>query len=58
MILDELSLPHKTAIKALKKIMSGKENPTEMERLLIKLCDVSGDFTDRSAIKELVEYVK
>ena len=58
MILDELSFPHKTAIKALKKIMSAKENPTEMEQMLIKLCDESGDFTDREAIKELVEYVK
>lgn len=58
MIIDELSFPHKAAIKTLKKIMSAKENPTEMERMLIKLCDESGDFTDREAIKELVEYVK
>lgn len=58
MIIEELSLPHKTALIALKKIMSGKENPTEMEKLLIKLCDTSGDFTDKDAIKELIEYVK
>ena len=58
MIIDELSLPHKTAIKALKKLMSSKENPTEMEKLLIDLCDADGDFTDRSAISELVSYVK
>ncbi len=57
MILDELSLPHKTAIKALKKLMSGKENPTEMEKLLVELCDKDGNFTDKSAIKELIEYV-
>lgn len=58
MIIDELSLPHKAAIKTLKKIMQGKENPTEMEQLLIRLCDESGDFTDRNAIKDLVEYIK
>lgn len=58
MIIDELSLPHKTAIKALKKLMSSKENPSEMEQLLVKLCDADGDFTDKEAIYDLVEYVK
>ncbi len=58
MILDELSFPHRTAIKALKKLMSEKENPTEMEKLLIELCDADGDFTDRSAISDLVRYAK
>lgn len=56
MIIEELSLPHKAAIKTLKKIMSGKENPSEMEKLLIKLCDESGDFTDKNAIGELINY--
>ena len=36
MIIDELSFPHKAAIKALKKLMSSKENPTDMEKLLMK----------------------
>ena len=58
MILDELTVVHRTAIKALKKLMSGKENPTEMEKLLIELCDKDGDFSDREAIKELIEYAK
>lgn len=58
MILDELTVVHRTAIKALKKLMSGKENPTEMEKLLIELCDKDGDFSDRESIKELIEYVK
>ncbi len=58
MILDELSLPHRAAIKTLKKIMSAKENPNEMEKMLIRLCEESGDFTDRAAIAELVHYVK
>ena len=58
MIIDELSLPHKAAIKALKKLMSGKENPTEMEKMLIELCDKDGDFTDKSSIYELIEYIK
>ena len=54
MIIEELSLPHRAALKTLKKIMSGKENPTEMEKMLIELCDASGDFSDRAAIAELV----
>lgn len=58
MVVDELSLVHRTAIKTLKKIMSGKENPTEMEKLLVDLCDADGDFTDRSAISDLVNYIK
>lgn len=58
MIIDELSLPHKTAIKALKKIMSGKENPTQMEKMLIELCDKDGDFTDKNAVVPLIEYIK
>ena len=29
-----------------------------MEKLLIELCDTSGDFTDKNAIKDLVEYAK
>lgn len=58
MVLDELSLPHKAALKALKKLMSSKENPTEMEKLLITLCDTDGDFTDKEAIRELVDYIK
>ena len=55
---EELTLPHRAALKALKKIMAGKENPTEMERLLVELCDFNGDLTDRSAIRELVAYAK
>ena len=58
MVIDELSLPHRTALKTLKKIMSGKENPTPMEKMLIDLCDASGDFSDRAAIAELVNYIK
>ncbi len=57
MILDELTPVHRAAIKTLKKIMSAKQNPTEMEKLLIELCDNSGDFTDKNAINELVEYI-
>lgn len=55
---DELSLPHKAALKALKKIMSAKENPTEMEKMLIEFCDFDGDFSDRKCIKELVEFAR
>lgn len=56
MVLDELSVVHKAALKTLKRIMQGKENPTEMEKLLIELCDADGDFTDRESIKELVRW--
>ena len=58
MVMAELSVPHRTAIKMLKKIMSSKENPTEMEQLLIKLCDADGDFTDKAVIDDLVNYAK
>lgn len=58
MIIDELSFPHKTAIKALKKLMSSKENPNDMEKLLIKLCDADGDFTDKETINELISYIR
>ncbi len=58
MILDELSFPHRAAIKALKKFMSSKEKPSDMEKLLIELCDADGDFTNRAAIKELIEYAQ
>ena len=58
MVMSELSLPHRTALKTLKKIMSSKENPTEMEKLLVELCDADGDFTDRLAIGELIQYAK
>ena len=58
MIIEELSLPHRAALKTLKKIMSGKENPTEMEKMLIDLCEASGDFSDKAAIAELIEYAR
>ena len=58
MIIDELTPVHKAAIKTLKKIMSSRQNPTEMEKLLISLCDRSGDFCDRNSINELIEYIK
>ena len=58
--LNPYSSPLQTAeaLKTLKQIMQGKKNPTEMEKLLIELCDTSGDFTDKAAIKELIDYVK
>ncbi len=58
MILSELSLPHRAALKTLKKIMSAKENPTDMEKMLITLCDADGDFSDRKLTDALVAYVK
>lgn len=58
MILKELSIPHKTAIVALKKLMSSKENPTDMEKLLIELCDADGDFSEKDVIYDLIDYIK
>ncbi len=58
MVLSELSLVHRTALKTLKKIMSGKENPSEMEKMLIELCDADGDFSNKDLICELVEYAR
>ena len=58
MVLDELSSVHRTALKTLKKIMSAKKDPTDMEKLLVELCDADGDFTDKAQIKELIDYIK
>ena len=58
MILDELSVVHRTALKSLKKIMLAKKDPTPMEKLLVELCDADGDFCDRNQICDLINYVK
>lgn len=58
MIMDELTLPHKAALKTLSKIMQRKENPTDMEKMLVNLCDVSVDLCDRSFVEKLVNDVK
>ena len=58
MILNELSLVHRTALKSLKKIMSAKENPSEMEKLLIELCDVDKDLCDKGLITDLINYAR
>lgn len=58
MILSELSIPHRAALKTLKKIMQSKENPTEMEKLLVELCDANGDYSDKAAITDLINYVR
>lgn len=58
MILSELSFVHRNAIRALKKLMAGKENPSEMEKLLVELCDADGDFSDPDAIRDLVAYAR
>lgn len=58
MILDELTPVHRAALKTLKKIMSSRKNPTELELLLIELCDADGDFSNKEDIKDLIEYIK
>ena len=58
MKMDELSLVHRAALKSLKKIMSSKKNPSEMEKMLIDLCDADGDFSNKEDIKDLITYIK
>ena len=58
MILSELTPVHRAALKTLKKIMQGRENPTEMEKLLIELCDADGDFSDKNEITGLIDYMR
>ena len=58
MVLDELTPVHRGALKTLKKIMSSKKEPTEMEKLLVDLCDADGDFTNIEEIKPLIKYIK
>ena len=58
MVLSELTVSHRAALKTLKKIMSAKKNPTDMEKMLIELCDADGDFTDKEEIKGLIAFAK
>lgn len=55
---EELSFVHRNALKTLKKIMSAKENPSDMVKLLIELCDYDNDQTDKNAIGALINDVK
>ncbi len=57
MVIEELSVVHRTALKSLKKIMLSKKNPTPMEKLLVELCDADGDFCDRNQIGDLIDYI-
>ena len=57
MVVSELSLVHRTALKTLKKIMSEKKNPSYMEKMLVELCDADGDFSDKSAIEPMIEEI-
>ena len=58
MLTDELTMPHKAALKMLKGIMQKKENPTEMEKMLVDLCDYNKSEIDRKQINDLVNFVK
>ena len=40
------------------KIMQARKNPTEMEKLLVELCDADGDFTNLEDADALIEYMK
>ena len=58
MVYKELSLVHRTAIKTLQTIMSKKENPSDMEKMLVNLCDIDADLSDKNLIAELIEYAR
>lgn len=58
MKLHELTPVHRAALVTLKKIMQAKKNPTDMEKLLIQLCDADGDFTNLPDVDGLIEYIK
>ena len=58
MLTEELSFVHRKALVVLKKIMSSKENPTDLEKLLIELCDYNKDETDKNAIYPMIEDIK
>ena len=55
---DELSVVHRGALATLKKIMQSKKNKTELENLLIELCDFNDDLTDTGAVYPLIDYIK
>lgn len=57
MVLDELSPVYRAALKSLKKIMLAKKNPSQMEKLLVDLCDADGDFCDPAQITDLISWV-
>ena len=58
MKLCELTPVHRAALVTLKKIMQSRKNPTDMEKLLIQLCDADGDFTNLCDADALIEYIK
>ena len=58
MLTEELSLVHRAALKSLKKIMMAKENPTELEKLLVNLCDYNDDECDRASADALIKYAR
>ena len=58
MLTEELSFVHRKALVVLKKIMSSKENPTDLEKLLIELCDYNKDETDKNAIYPMIDDIK
>ncbi len=57
MKVDELSAVHRAALKTLKKIMLAKKEPSDMEKLLIELCDADDDFTNLADADALIEYM-
>ena len=55
---DELSAVHRAALVTLKKIMRSKKNPTDLEKMLIELCDFDDDLINLSDADALIEYIR
>lgn len=55
---EELTAVHRAALVTLKKIMKAKKNPSELEKMLIELCDFDDDLINLSDADSLVEYIR
>lgn len=57
MIQSELTLPHRGALKLLKRMLKNKKELSPDEELLMSLCDADSDFRDKASIKPLIKAV-
>ncbi len=58
MIIDELSLPHRGALKALRAFLKAKPSLSPDMQMLLDLCGESNDFVDKNAIGPIIKAVR
>lgn len=58
MIIDELSLPHRGALKALRAFLKAKPSLSPDMQMLFDLCGESNDFVDKNAIDPIAKAVR